>query len=114
MFGGRTLQGWEGDRNIWKVEKGSIVGGSSSEMIHRNNFLTTVDSFENFILTLKVKVVEFKELVNGRIQFHNARILDLPNEMRGYQADVGLGYLGVLYDELRRNIPLALRVDFSL
>jgi len=41
--------------------------------------------------------------VNGGVQFRSVRVTAPPNEMKGYQADIGAGYSGSLYDESRRN-----------
>ena len=40
-------------------------------------------------------------------QFRSQRLNDPPYEMSGYQADLGPGYWGSLYDESRRNKTLA-------
>ena len=45
--------------------------------------------------------------MNGGIQFRSRRIADPANEMSGYQADIGAGYTGFLYDESRRRKFLA-------
>jgi hypothetical protein len=36
------------------------------------------------------------------VQFRSVRVAEPPNEMSGYQADIGAGYSGSLYDESRR------------
>src|SRR5262249_20630628 len=41
---------------------------------------------------------------NSGIQFRSVRVP--PHEMSGYQADIGEGYWGSLYDESRRNMVL--------
>jgi hypothetical protein len=41
------------------------------------------------------------------VQFRSVRVKQPPNEMSGYQADIGAGYSGCLYDESRRNQFLA-------
>ncbi len=41
---------------------------------------------------------------NSGVQFRSVRIP--PHEMKGYQADLGEGYWGALYDESRRNMVL--------
>ena len=45
--------------------------------------------------------------VNSGVQFRSVRVSNPPNEMRGYQADIGAGQSGCLYDESRRNNYLA-------
>lgn len=107
LFDGKKLDGWEGDtEKTWRVEDGAIVGGSLETVVPRNEFLCTKQSFGNFELKLKFKLVGDKERANGGVQFRTKRI---PNnhEVSGYQADLGNGYWGALYDESRRNKVLA-------
>jgi hypothetical protein len=107
LFDGRTFQGWEGDTGkTWRIEDGAIVGGSLTETVPRNEFLATTRSYANFILRLKFKLVG-TGFVNAGVQFRSRRVTSPPNEMSGYQADLGEKYWGSLYDESRRNKTLA-------
>lgn len=106
IFDGRSLTGWEGDPKVWRVEDGEIVGGSMAGN-PRNEFLTTKRSFYNFRLTLEYKLVGTEGFVNGGVQFRSLRATNPPNEMIGYQADIGHGHTGSLYDESRRKKFLA-------
>jgi mono/diheme cytochrome c family protein/glucose/arabinose dehydrogenase len=106
LFDGKTLTGWEGDTKVWRVEDGAIVGGSL-EGNPRNEFLTTKRSFYNFRLKLEYKLIGTEGFVNGGVQFRSLRMSNPPNEMIGYQADIGAGYTGALYDESRRKRVLA-------
>jgi hypothetical protein len=63
--------------------------------------------FTNFVLRLKFKLVGTEGFVNGGVQFRSQRIENPPYEMSGYQADMGEGWWGALYDESRRNKVLA-------
>ncbi|MFZ4767730.1 MAG: family 16 glycoside hydrolase, partial [Roseimicrobium sp.] len=102
LFDGKTFNGWEGDTaKIWRIEDGAIVGGSM-EGNPRNEFLATTKSYRNFILRLEYKLVGSEGFVNGGVQFRSKRIAQPPNEMSGFQADIGAGYSGCLYDESRR------------
>jgi Domain of Unknown Function (DUF1080) len=105
IFDGKTLNGWEGDLKIFRVEDGAIVGGSLKTALVRNEFLTSTKEFGDFELRLKVKLIGAAS-ANGGIQFRSRRV---PNsrEMSGYQADMGQHYWGSLYDESRRNKTLA-------
>jgi hypothetical protein len=101
IFDGRTFEGWEGDLKIFRIEDGAIVGGSLKDKIARNEFLCTRRTYGDFELRLKVKLLG-GDAANAGIQFRTTRI---PNnyEVSGYQADVGIGWWGALYDESRRN-----------
>ena len=106
LFDGKTLNGWEGDAKTWRVEEGAIVGGSLDVTVPRNEFLCTTKSYGDFELKLKFKLVGDKKAANGGVQFRTKRI-PKHHEVSGYQADIGAGYWGALYDESRRNKVLA-------
>lgn len=101
IFDGKTLKGWEGNEKMFRVEDGAIVAGTLKEKIPRNEFLCTEKPYGDFELRLKVKLVG--EGANAGIQFRTKRISNPPNEVSGYQADMGEGWWGALYDESRRN-----------
>ena len=106
LFDGKSLDGWEGDTaKTWRVHDGAIVGGSL-EGNPRNEFLATKKSYRNFVLQLEYKLVGTEGFVNGGVQIRSVRIANPPNEMSGYQADIGANYSGCLYDESRRNTML--------
>lgn len=100
IFDGKTFAGWEGDLTIFRIQDGAIVGGSLKDKVARNEFLCTTKTYGDFELRLKVKLLG--EGANAGIQFRTRRI---PNhhEVTGYQADMGAGWWGALYDESRRN-----------
>jgi HEAT repeat protein len=110
LFDGRSLAGWEGNTNVWRVRDNVIVGGSL-EGNPRNEFLATLRSSTDFVLRLEYKLVGTQGFVNGGVQFRSVRVKQPANEMSGYQADIGAGYSGVLYDESRRNRILARAAD---
>ena len=102
LFDGKTLNGWtirKGEEPWWKVENGAIIGGSLDKPIPHNTFITLPKRYGDFELRLKVKVEGQKP--NAGIQIRSERI-PKHHEMIGYQADVGIGYWGKLYDESRR------------
>lgn len=103
LFDGKTLEGWEGNTKVWRVEDGAIVGGSM-EGNARNEFLATKKTYKNFVLRLEYKLVGTEGFVNGGVQFHSKRAEDpkQAHEMVGYQADIGGGYSGCLNNELRK------------
>ena len=103
LFDGTSFKGWKiqkGEEQWWRIEGGEIVGGSADQKIPHNTFITTEKRYTNFELTLKVKV-EGSEKPNAGIQIRSERVPD-HHEMIGYQADVGPGWWGKLYDESRR------------
>ena len=106
LFDGKSFAGWEGDTDqTWRIEKGVLTAGSLKKAAPRNEFLSTTREFENFDLQLKFKI-RGNQHVNAGVQFRTRRILN-HHEVSGYQADIGPGYDGHLYDESRRNRMLA-------
>jgi len=101
IFDGKTFTGWEGNLTIFRIEDGAIVGGSLKDKILRNEFLCTTRVYGDFELRLKFKLLG-GDTANAGVQFRTKRI---PNnhEVSGYQADMGAGWWGALYDESRRN-----------
>jgi HEAT repeat protein len=105
LFDGRTLAGWEGDPKIFRVEDGAIVGGSLQKAIGGgNDFLCTKKEHRDFELRLQFKLLG--ENANGGVNLRSKRGPD-DGVAAGYQADLGQGYWGCLYDEARRNRVLA-------
>jgi hypothetical protein len=104
LFDGMTLDGWEGDKSVFRIEDGAIVGGSMKGPIKHNDFLCTTEEFGDFELTCEFKLLG--QGANAGIQFRSQRV---PNhfEVSGYQADMGGIFWGCLYDESRRNKVLA-------
>ncbi len=98
FFNGRDLAGWIGDPKLWSVEGGELVGKTSG--LGHNEFLRSDLAAGDFRLTLKVKLVA--DAGNSGIQFRSEA---LPGgEVKGYQADVGPGWWGKLYEENGRGL----------
>jgi putative membrane-bound dehydrogenase-like protein len=98
FFNGKSLAGWDGNGELWKVENGEIVGKSPG--IKKNEFLMSHLMVSDFRLTLKIKLVPNKE--NSGVQFRSEGLPD--GEMRGPQADAGQGWWGKLYEENGRGV----------
>ena len=103
LFDGKSLAGWEGNKKVFRVEKGAIVAGSLDQKIEHNEFLCTTKEYGDFELRLKAKLVGKGD--NAGVQFRSQRI---PKhfEVIGYQCDMGnaggKSIWGALYDESRR------------
>lgn len=104
LFNGKTFSGWEGDTvNTWRISNGMLIGGSVDRMQPHNEFISTTGTYGNYILRLKFKLSGTEGFINTGVQFHSKRITNPPYEMTGYQADLGDGFWGCLYDESRRD-----------
>ena len=108
LFDGESFAGWEGDTiDTWRIENGAVVGGSLTETVPHNMFLCTTDAYEDFVLAFEFKLEGTEGFINAGVQFRSERLDDPAYEMIGYQADIGDGYYGALYDESRRRKILA-------
>lgn len=106
---GKSFAGWTGDTNkTWRIVEGAFVGGSLKDKIPRNEFLRSTRPYTNFVLKVKFKLVGTPAggFINGGVQIRSEPAKNPPNEMVGYQCDIGEGWFGALYDESRRNKPL--------
>lgn len=99
LFNGRDLTGWNGDTQLWSVEDGEIVGRSPG--LDHNSFLVSDLQVENFTLSFDVKLEENRG--NSGVQFRS-QPLDGYLEVQGYQADIGPGWWGKLYEEHGREL----------
>jgi sugar phosphate isomerase/epimerase len=104
LFDGKSFDGWEGNLKMFRIEDAAIVGGTLKEKVPHNDFLCTKKQYGDFELRLSFKTLG--KGVNAGVQVRSQRV---PNhfEVSGYQADLGDGYWGCLYDESRRNKTLA-------
>lgn len=98
IFNGEDLTGWVGNPELWSVEDGAIVG--KTEGLGRNEFLRSELLAGDFRLTLDVKLMPNTE--NSGIQFRSDPLSE--GEVKGYQADVGAGWWGKLYEEHGRGL----------
>lgn len=105
LFDGQSFDGWEGNLDMFRIEEGAIAAGSLDERIPQNEFLCTEAEFDDFELRAEFRLLG-GESANAGIQFRSQRIPD-HHEVIGYQADMGDGWWGALYDESRRNRILA-------
>jgi putative heme-binding domain-containing protein len=98
FFNGKDLTGWDGNSDLWRVENGEIVG--TSKGLRRNEFLISQLLLADFRLSLDVKLVPNEG--NSGIQFRSEPLPE--GEVKGYQADVGVGWWGKLYEEHGREL----------
>ena len=115
LFDGKTLDGWEfieNDKEWWTVQDGAITGGSLTEMVPHNTFLSTEESFQNFDLTLKIRIRGAGGFINSGIQIRSIRVPG-SSEMKGYQVDAGDGWWGKMYDESRRRKVIGQAADLK-
>ena len=98
FFNGQDLTGWSGNTDYWKVENGEIVGTSPG--LKKNHFLVSDLVVADFEFSLKVKLTPNN--ANSGIQFRSEA--QPSGDVKGYQADIGKGWWGKLYEEHGRAI----------
>lgn len=97
LYNGRDLTGWRGIETLWRPGEKLIAGVSPG--LAENHFLSTQEEFGDFELRFEVKL--YDDRANSGVQFRSRRDPH-STEMIGYQADIGAGVWGGVYDESRR------------
>jgi type 1 glutamine amidotransferase len=105
IFDGKTLDGWEGNPEIWRVEDGAIVGQTTAEKpINANTFLIwRQGKLDDFELRLSYRLTGG----NSGVQYRSREFTEVgPFVVGGYQGDFESGkkYSGILYEERGRGI----------
>lgn len=103
IFDGKTLNGWEGDANYWRVENGNLVGEiTPSTLLKANNFIIWRGGKPgDFELTCDFKITKAG---NSGINYRSVELPDVPHALKGYQADIDGAhrYTGQNYEERAR------------
>jgi hypothetical protein len=99
FFNGRDLTGWHANEGVWRVENGELVG-ATKDGLARNDFAQSELLLGDFRLVVDVRLTP--DTANSGIQFRSEGLPD--GEMRGYQADIGKGWWGLLYEEHGRGV----------
>lgn len=106
LFDGKTLEGWKAAKprnaHFWKVVDGVITGDHDGKRVPTNTYLVTEREFSDFELRCQFRISGDHQtgLINSGIQYRSQ--LNAKGQMVGYQADIGRGYWGDIYDEHRR------------
>lgn len=103
IFNGKDLKGWEGDTTYWSVQNGSLVGQITPETLLKTNSFIVWQEGTTADFELKA---EFRITENGNsgINYRSEKLSDVPNALRGYQADIDgkNNYTGQNYEERGR------------
>ncbi len=104
IFDGKTLDGWDGNPEFWRVEEGTLTGQTTKEKPTKSN---------TFIIWRKGDTADFELKLQYRIVGGNSgiqyRSFEVPNEkwvIGGYQGDFEAKdrYSGICYGERFRGI----------
>ena len=104
LFDGKTLDGWDGNPDFWRVEDGAITGETTAEKPTKGS---------TFLIWRGGETADFELKLQDRLRNHNSgiqyRSFEVPGQkwvIGGYQADFEGGdrYSGILYGEKFRGI----------
>ena len=102
IFDGKTLKGWDGNRDFWSVKDGAITGITTAENPTKGN---------TFIVWRGGEVADFELRLQFRIRGGNSGVQYRSKEVdkwviSGYQADFDGpgGWTGTLYEERGRGV----------
>ncbi|WP_246859241.1 DUF1080 domain-containing protein [Spirosoma sp. KCTC 42546] len=105
LFDGKTLTGWKtvdpAQAALWSVADSMIKSGDGVKKIPENTYLHTLKEYGDFEFRCLFRLHgdPATGMINSGIQYRS--ILE-GTKIIGYQADIGNGYWGDLYDEHRR------------
>ncbi|MCA9033428.1 MAG: DUF1080 domain-containing protein, partial [Planctomycetaceae bacterium] len=99
LFDGKSLAMWDANPEVWSVQDGELVGKSPQGLAH-NDFAVSHLLLADFELTFEVKLVD--DVGNSGVQLRSTPAAN--GEVKGYQADIGPGWWGKLYEELGRGL----------
>ena len=112
IFDGKTMNGWDGDPQFWRIENGVLVGETTAEKQPKQNtfLIWRGGSPANFELRVEYRLTGF----NSGIQYRSIELPDIRWAMKGYQADIDgeQRYTGQVYEERGRGF-VALRGQFT-
>jgi hypothetical protein len=103
IFDGKSLNGWSGIPELWRVEEGAITGVTTEAAPLKNNtFLVYEKPVKDFELTCEFKITGG----NSGIQYRSKLIDKEKFIVGGYQADIDSSgrYMGINYEERGRGI----------
>jgi len=105
LFNNKDLTGWKTVNpdfmKLWSVVDGVITSGDLQKKIPKNTYLATTKEYGDFEFTCLFRIQGDHKtgLINSGIQY---RSVIKGQKIIGYQADIGKGYWGDIYDEHRR------------
>ena len=109
IFDGKTFNGWDADKSVWRIEDGCFVGEvTPSKQIKTNSFpIWREEKPSDFEFVAEYKI---NEGGNSGVNYRSQELSDIPYAVKGYQADIdGKNvYTGQNYEERGRGF-LAMR-----
>ena len=88
LFDGHSFSGWEGSMDAFRIQDGSIIGGSLEKGLDESYYLCTTKEYSDFELSLSVKLIHKELKGNAGVSFGATRV-NGSNRVASYQADIG-------------------------
>jgi hypothetical protein len=115
IFDGKTLNGWDGDPDFWRVENGKMIGETRPDhQPKQNTFLIWRGGKPaDFEIRMQYRITGAQ--ANSGLQYRSVELPDVAKwVLKGYQADIDIAqtYTGQMYEERNRGF-LALRGQIS-
>lgn len=110
LFDGATLNGWKpvnpDDAKYWTVADSFLTGGDGVSNVPKNTYLQTTKEYGDFEFRCLFRLTGDSStgFINSGIQYRSQVVDD---DIMGYQADIGNGHWGDIYDEHRRALLVA-------
>ena len=103
LFNGKDLTGWDGNPKVWSVVDG-YISGKIDKLEGGNTFLVYKHGLYDYVLEADFVLVGNKG--NSGIQYRSKQSARGDNKwvVKGYQADIGTGWFGKLYEEGGRGL----------
>jgi hypothetical protein len=103
IFDGESLDNWQGDSAYWSVRDGRLIGQITPTTLLKNNSFIVWQGGSPGDFELKAEF-RISETGNSGIQYRSEKLEDVPNALRGYQADIDgrNNYTGQNYEERGR------------
>ena len=100
IFDGKSLEGWEGDHELWRVDNGVLVGETTTPLEKTTYLIWRQGTVDDFELTLSYRITAG----NSGIQYRSQDLGEF--RVIGYQADMeaGKNHSGILYEQGGRGI----------
>jgi hypothetical protein len=114
LFDGKSLSGWDGDPDLWRVEDGVIVGQTTNDKKPKggaNTFLIYTGNAAGGpeVGDFELRIMWKLEGGNSGVQYRSKKVADAKDNhwvVGGYQADMDNAntYTGICYEERGRGI----------
>ncbi len=104
IFDGKTLEGWDGDPDFWRVEDGAITAQTTKKKPLQTNTFIVWREGELADFELKIEYRIFSG--NSGIQYRSFEVEGQKWVIGGYQADLDFSneWSGITYGEKFRNV----------